>query len=47
MTNICLPMPTADEARATFGSDFNPDKTLNGAIALAAWAISQVRPLRS
>src|ERR1039458_7829857 len=36
MTNICLPMPTAEEARAAFGSDFNPDKTLNGAIALAA-----------
>ena len=36
MTNLCLPMPTADEARAAFGKDFNPDKTLNGAIALAA-----------
>ena len=36
MTDICLPMPTAEEARAIFGSDFNPDKTLNGAIALAA-----------
>ena len=36
MTNICLPMPTAEEARAAFGSDFNPDNTLNGAIALAA-----------
>ena len=36
MTDICLPMPTAEEARAAFGNDFNPDKTLNGAIALAA-----------
>jgi hypothetical protein len=36
MTDICLPMPTAEEARAVFGNDFNPDKTLNGAIALAA-----------
>jgi len=36
MTNIFLPMPTAEEARAAFGNDFNPDKTLNGAIALAA-----------
>ena len=36
MTNICLPMPTAEEARAAFGSDFNSDKTLNGAVALAA-----------
>ncbi|MGA8169512.1 MAG: carboxymuconolactone decarboxylase family protein [Methylocystis sp.] len=36
MTDICLPMPTAEEARAAFGVDFNPDKTLNGAIALAA-----------
>jgi alkylhydroperoxidase family enzyme len=31
-----LPMPTAEEARAAFGNDFNPDTTLNGAIALAA-----------
>jgi hypothetical protein len=36
MTDICLPMPTAEEARAAFGNDFDPDKTLNGAIALAA-----------
>ena len=36
MTNICLPAPTDEAARAAFGSDFNPDKTLNGAIALAA-----------
>ena len=36
MTDICLPMPTAEEARAAFGIDFNPDNTLNGAIALAA-----------
>jgi len=36
MTDICLPMPTAEEARAAFGNDFNPDKTLNGATALAA-----------
>jgi hypothetical protein len=36
MTDICLPLPTAEEARAAFGDDFNPDETLNGAIALAA-----------
>ena len=36
MTDICLPMPTAEEARAAFGINFNPDNTLNGAIALAA-----------
>ena len=36
MTDICFPPPTAEEARAAFGDDFNPDKTLNGAIALAA-----------
>ena len=36
MTDICFPPPTAEEARAIFGDDFNPDKTLNGAIALAA-----------
>ncbi len=36
MPDICLPMPSAEEARAAFGNDFNPDKTLNGAIALAA-----------
>jgi len=36
MNNVCLPMPTAEEARAAFGSAFNFDKTLNGAIALAA-----------
>ena len=36
MTQISLPMPTVEEARAIFGDDFNPDKTLNGAIALAA-----------
>ena len=36
MTDTCLPMPTAEEARAAFGIDFNPDNTLNGAIALAA-----------
>ena len=36
MTDICLPIPTAEEARAAFGSDFNPDRLLNGAIALAA-----------
>ena len=36
MNAICLPMPTAEEGRAAFGIDFNPDKTLNGAIALAA-----------
>ena len=36
MTDICLPPPTAEEARAIFGDDFNPDKTLNGAISLAA-----------
>jgi hypothetical protein len=36
MTDICLPMPTVEVARAAFGNDFNPDTTLNGAIALAA-----------
>src|ERR1019366_6791572 len=36
MTDICLPLPTAEESRAVFGDDFNPDKTLNGAIALTA-----------
>jgi hypothetical protein len=36
MTDICLPLATDEEARAVFGNDFNPDKTLNGAIALAA-----------
>ena len=36
MTDICLPLPTAEEARAAFGIDFNPGNTLNGAIALAA-----------
>src|ERR1035437_8318964 len=36
MTDICLPMPIAEEAQAAFGSDFDPDTTLNGAIALAA-----------
>jgi len=36
MTDIYLPMPTAEEARAAFGIDFNPDNTLNGAISLAA-----------
>jgi hypothetical protein len=36
MADICLPMPTVEEARAAFGIDFNPDNTLNGAIALAA-----------
>ena len=36
MTDMCLPMPTVEEGRAAFGNDFNPDKTLNGAIALAA-----------
>jgi hypothetical protein len=36
MSEICLPMATAEEARAAFGNDFDPDKTLNGAIALAA-----------
>jgi hypothetical protein len=36
MSNICLPMPTAEDARTAFGDDFNPDNTLNGAIALAA-----------
>jgi len=36
MTEICLPMPTAEETESVFGSDFNPDNTLNGAIALAA-----------
>jgi hypothetical protein len=35
MTAICLPMPTAEEARAAFGNNFDPDGTLNGAIALA------------
>ena len=35
MSDICLPMPTAEEARAAFGNDFDPDQTLNGAIALA------------
>jgi hypothetical protein len=35
MTNTRLPTPTAEEVRAVFGNDFNPDKTLNGAIALA------------
>jgi hypothetical protein len=29
-------MPTNEEVRAILGSDFNPEKTLNGAIALAA-----------
>ena len=36
MTEICLPMPTAEETESVFGRDFNPDETLNGAIALAA-----------
>ena len=36
MSDICIPMPTAEEARAAFGDDFDPDRTLNGAIALAA-----------
>ena len=36
MTDICLPMPTTEEARAVLGSDFNPDKTLNGVVSLAA-----------
>jgi len=36
MTAICLPTPTAEEGRTAFGYDFNPDNTLNGAIALAA-----------
>jgi hypothetical protein len=36
MTDVGLPMPSDEEARAAFGSDFSPDKTLNGAIALAA-----------
>ena len=36
MTDICLPLPTAEEGRAAFGDDYNPDQTLNGAIALAA-----------
>ena len=36
MKEVCLPMPTAEEARAVFGNDFDPDGTLNGAIALAA-----------
>ena len=36
MSDICLPMPTAEEVRAAFGNDFDPDRTLNGAIALAA-----------
>jgi len=36
MADICLPMPTAEEAQAAFGIGFNPDNTLNGAIALAA-----------
>ena len=36
MADIRMPMPTVEETRATFGNDFNPDKTLNGAIALAA-----------
>jgi hypothetical protein len=36
MTAICLPMPTAEQERVAFGNDFNPAKTLNGAIALAA-----------
>jgi hypothetical protein len=36
MTEICLPMPTAEETESVFGSDFNPNNTLNGAIALAA-----------
>jgi alkylhydroperoxidase family enzyme len=35
MTDICLPMPTVEEARAAFGNYFDPDQTLNGAIALA------------
>jgi alkylhydroperoxidase family enzyme len=36
MTAICLPMPTDEEGLLAFGKDFNPAKTLNGAIALAA-----------
>ena len=36
MPDIRLSMPTAEEGRAAFGIDFNPDKTLNGALALAA-----------
>jgi hypothetical protein len=36
MSDIRLPMPTAEEARTAFGNDFDPDNTLNGAISLAA-----------
>jgi len=36
MNDFCLPMPTTEEARAVLGSDFNPDKTLNGVVSLAA-----------
>ena len=36
MTQISLPMPTVEEARAALGGQFDPDKMLNGAIALAA-----------
>jgi hypothetical protein len=36
MTGIRFPIPTAEEAQAAFGNDFDPEKTLNGAIALAA-----------
>jgi len=34
MNDFCLPMPTTEEARAVLGSDFNPDKTLNGVVSL-------------
>jgi len=36
MTDFSFPMPTAEEAKAFLGDDFDADKTLNGAIALAA-----------
>ena len=48
MTQISLPMPTVEEARAALGGQFDPDKTLNGAIALAASGdFSQSQPSHS
>ena len=36
MTDLRLPMPTADVARSIYGSSFDPERALNGAVALAA-----------
>jgi len=38
---ICVCLCQRRRGRAAFGNDFNPDNTLNGAIALAARATSQ------